>query len=93
MAIRVPAGIVLLVWVYYPSQVVLLGAEFTRVYLSHQGRTVRAKPFAQRDPAAHPSVPEVRVEEDPEDERSRPRASAGPAGQGAPTVGRGGRIS
>ena len=44
--------IVLLLWVYYSSQVVLLGAEFTRIYTHHEGRRPRPEPFATKDPAA-----------------------------------------
>ena len=43
--------VVLLVWVYYSSQVVLLGAEFTRFYVEHfRGRPPPSK-HAQVDPA------------------------------------------
>jgi Virulence factor BrkB len=31
--------VVLLIWVYYSSQIVLLGAEFTRAYARRHGRT------------------------------------------------------
>jgi membrane protein len=34
---------VLLVWIYYTSQVFLLGAEFTRVYVTHFGARVQPK--------------------------------------------------
>jgi membrane protein len=53
--------VVLLLWVYYSSQVVLLGAEFTRVYVEHLGKRPRPEKFAKRDPRAHPSVPRVRA--------------------------------
>jgi membrane protein len=44
--------VVLLVWVYYSAQVVLLGAEFTRAYVEHF-KAKRPKPMAhaKRDPA------------------------------------------
>jgi len=32
--------VVLLIWIYYSSQIVLLGAEFTRAYARRQGRSV-----------------------------------------------------
>ena len=48
--------VVLLLWVYYSSQIVLLGAEFTRVYVEEQGKRVRANEFAHKDPAVHPSA-------------------------------------
>jgi membrane protein len=48
--------VVLLLWVYYSSQVMLLGAEFTRVYVQHHGKTAQPKPFAEHDPKRHPSV-------------------------------------
>lgn len=43
--------VVLLLWVYYTSQVVLLGAEFTRVYTRRNRTTPPPQPFAERDPA------------------------------------------
>ena len=51
--------IVLLLWVYYSSQVVLLGAEFTRLYVEHRGKAVRPNRFGTRDRKAHPSAPGV----------------------------------
>jgi membrane protein len=50
--------VVLLVWVYYSAQVILLGAEFTRVYAEHRrGAPPPPNHLARRDPAAHPSAP------------------------------------
>ena len=50
--------VVLLVWVYYSAQVILLGAEFTRVYAEHrEGRAPPPNHLARRDPSAHPSAP------------------------------------
>ena len=47
---------IMLLWVYYTSQIVLLGAEITRVRLKQQeGRTPPPKPIAKRDPEARPS--------------------------------------
>ena len=50
---------VLLVWIYYSAQIVLLGAEFTRVYANRFGARVRpsaqAVPGAERGRAAHPA--------------------------------------
>lgn len=43
--------IVLLVWVYYSAQIILLGAEFTREYVKEFGRRPRPSEFATRDPA------------------------------------------
>ncbi len=48
--------VVILLWVYYSAQVVLLGAEFTRVYVSHAGRTPLPKAHAERDRSRRPSV-------------------------------------
>jgi membrane protein len=50
--------LVLLVWVYYSAQVILLGAEITRVYAERRrhGRKPAPEPVAQRAPEAHPSV-------------------------------------
>jgi membrane protein len=39
--------IVLLLWVYYSSQIVLLGAEFTRAYADHHGTLPKPQPFAE----------------------------------------------
>jgi membrane protein len=51
--------VVLLVWVYYSAQVILLGAEFTRVYAEYrEGRTPPPSRLARRDPTAHPSAPQ-----------------------------------
>jgi membrane protein len=50
--------VVLLVWVYYSAQVILLGAEFTRVYAEYrEGRAPPPNHVARRDPDAHPSAP------------------------------------
>jgi membrane protein len=51
--------VVLLVWVYYSAQIILLGAEFTRVYAEHRrgGAAPRANNLARPDPGAHPSAP------------------------------------
>ena len=49
--------IVLLLWVYYSSQVVLVGAEFTRIYTQRQGRRPRPEPFAIKDPDASKKAP------------------------------------
>ncbi len=43
--------IVLLVWVYYSAQIVLLGAEFTREYVKEFGRQPPPSEFATKDPA------------------------------------------
>jgi membrane protein len=42
--------IVLLVWVYYSAQIVLLGAEFTREYVKQFGRRPPPMEFAKKDP-------------------------------------------
>jgi membrane protein len=43
--------IVLLVWVYYSAQILLLGAEFTREYVQQFGRRPPPSEFATKDPA------------------------------------------
>jgi membrane protein len=40
---------ILLLWVYYSCQIVLLGAEFTRVFAQRQGITPIPESFAQKD--------------------------------------------
>ncbi|MBB3209224.1 membrane protein [Rhodopirellula rubra] len=39
---------VILVWVYYSAMIVLLGAEFTRVWVTHSGRRLTPEPGAIR---------------------------------------------
>jgi membrane protein len=41
--------VVLLLWVYYSSQIVLLGAEFTRVYTRREGSKPQPEDFAESD--------------------------------------------
>jgi membrane protein len=48
--------VLLLLWVYYSSQIVLLGAEFTRVYADARRERVATEDFAQPDPAAPATV-------------------------------------
>lgn len=43
---------VLLLWVYYSCQILLLGAEFTRVYSQRTGRRPKPESYAQKDPDA-----------------------------------------
>lgn len=44
--------IVLLLWVYYSTQILLLGAEFTRVYSEARGKRPQPESFAEPDPNA-----------------------------------------
>ena len=39
---------ILLLWVYYSCQILLLGAEFTRVYAEHRGATFEPHVFAEQ---------------------------------------------
>ena len=41
--------IVILVWVYYSAQVILLGAEFSREYVATFGRRPAPEPYAKKD--------------------------------------------
>ena len=43
--------VVLLIWVYYSAQIVLLGAEFTRFYVEHFRGKPPPEKHAKRDPA------------------------------------------
>lgn len=47
--------IVLLLWVYYSAQIVLIGAEFTRLYAERRGSPL-PQPFATRDDLTKPPV-------------------------------------
>jgi membrane protein len=40
--------ITLLLWVYYSSQILLFGAEFTQVYAQHAGRSIQPGKHAIR---------------------------------------------
>ena len=44
--------VMLLIWVYYSAQIVLLGAEFTHVYARRHGRHKRPEPAAIEQPNA-----------------------------------------
>jgi membrane protein len=58
---------VLLVWIYYSAQIVLLGAEFTRVYANRFGEKVRPSPQAvpaqEAAAARRPPAPDARPQE------------------------------
>jgi membrane protein len=41
--------ILLLLWVYYSAQIVLVGAEFTRLYTLRHGAVPKPEDFAERD--------------------------------------------
>jgi membrane protein len=46
---------ILLLWVYYSCQIVLFGAEFTRVWAARHGSRPKPSSFAEKDPdAVHP---------------------------------------
>jgi len=40
---------ILLLWVYYSCQILLLGAEFTRVYAQRDGTKPDPESFAEKD--------------------------------------------
>ena len=44
--------VILLLWVYYSAQVILLGAEFTRVYTRRNRSAPKPLAFAEKDPKA-----------------------------------------
>ena len=48
---------ILLLWVYYSCQIVLLGAEFTRVFAQREGAKPIPESFAQPDLEALPAAP------------------------------------
>jgi membrane protein len=55
--------VIVLVWVYYSAQVILLGAEFTRVWSEdrHGGTAPPPNHLARRAPDAHPSATREKV--------------------------------
>jgi membrane protein len=53
---------VLLVWVYYSSQIILLGAEFTRVSTLKRGARIEPSPHAVRIEQAAAAVTPARVQ-------------------------------
>lgn len=46
------SGVAFLLWVYYSSQIVLLGAEITRVLTHHERGAPEIEPYAMTDPDA-----------------------------------------
>jgi membrane protein len=44
--------VILLLWVYYSCQIVLFGAEFTRMWAARQGANPKPEEFAVKDPDA-----------------------------------------
>jgi membrane protein len=48
--------VILLLWVYYTAQVILYGAELTRVAAEARGKKPAPDAFARRDPQAHPTA-------------------------------------
>ena len=50
--------IVFMVWIYYSTQIFLLGAEFTQVYASHMGSTVTLKKGRRKPAEAAPQASE-----------------------------------
>ena len=55
--------IVLLLWIYYTTQIFLMGAVFTRAWASHRGRAIEPLPYAEavetRDYSANVSASET----------------------------------
>lgn len=47
---------ILLLWVYYSCQILLFGAEFTRIYTERHGVTPEPESFAEEDPTAADAV-------------------------------------
>jgi membrane protein len=47
---------ILLLWVYYSCQILLFGAEFTRVYAQRRGVKPAPESFAIKDPDALPKA-------------------------------------
>jgi membrane protein len=70
--------IVLVVWVYYAAQILLLGAEFTQVYARRRGDKI--------EPSAHATRVVVhRIEGDTDDEAGSPPSAAKSSEPGQPS--------
>jgi len=52
---------VILIWVYYASQIFLFGAEFTAVYAHSRGSRVDSSPHARRSPRSNWPAPQIDV--------------------------------
>jgi membrane protein len=63
---------ILLIWVYYSAQIVLLGAEFTRVYANRFGSHV----VPDKDAVPAPSDPQERIAQSKQLKRDEPRSAA-----------------
>jgi membrane protein len=50
---------ILLLWVYYSCQILLLGAEFTRVYAQREGVKARPESYAKKDAESEFAGPAV----------------------------------
>jgi membrane protein len=48
--------VILLVWIYYSSQILLFGAEFTKVYANRQGAPIQPSPHAEAAPETSQTV-------------------------------------
>jgi membrane protein len=69
---------ILLIWVYYSAQIVLFGAEFTRVYANRHGSHV----VPDKDALPAPSEPELRIAMDKKLKKDEREQRQG--GDGAP---------
>jgi membrane protein len=49
--------VIILIWVYYASQIVLFGAVFTRVHAAHRGTEVKPTHMAHLAPGSNPVTP------------------------------------
>jgi len=52
--------LVLILWIYYSSQVVLFGAEVTREFATSRGAPPKPRSFAKPNPDAHPDAKRAR---------------------------------
>jgi membrane protein len=79
--------LVLLLWVYYSSMILLFGAEFTRVYAEKHGSRIGVEPH-EVDPNAKPT-PDPKTTDDAADVPPPPRMPTTrgelPSGQVSPT--------
>jgi|HubBroStandDraft_3_1064219.scaffolds.fasta_scaffold16892_2 membrane protein len=79
--------VVVLVWIYYSTQILLLGAELTKVYAAHRGARIRPSANAVPAPAPDPITTQTRPREELAARSDQPAASGRPDPARVPSPG------